>query len=150
MYMRLVTVSLAAITASSGAFAQDGGGAQTPESAHRFLAAVLPDRYDLVDTEIGGTEVMTRYGSVEWDTDFCTTRLQTRMSSTGGAQIQLIRWRAMHEVRQTGTRVVVMNIRSTFRRTRTFDFGTEALAARAAYAMEFLRQHCDPTAGTGF
>lgn len=29
-------------------------------------------------------------------------------------------------------------------------FASEALATRGAYAMEFLRNHCDPTAATGF
>ena len=52
------------------------------------------------------------------------------------------------EARASGTRVYLKWTGAED--TSNIDMESEALATRVAYAMEFLRQHCDPTAGTGF
>ena len=43
-----------------------------------------------------------------------------------------------------------INDASRERWTYRFNLSTPEMANRVAYAMEFLRLHCDPTAGTGF
>lgn len=53
-----------------------------------------------------------------------------------------LRWQQVAEVTQHAEVVRVNG--------RTFQFGSEALAVRAAYAMNFLKDHCDATAATGF
>lgn len=60
----------------------------------------------------------------------------------------LVNWGSVTEVEQEGVLVTVATPwpRPQFR----FNVGSEAMAARLAFAMEFLRSHCDVTAGTGF
>lgn len=55
-------------------------------------------------------------------------------------------WSKAAEVKQDGSSVSVMGIKPALK----FYLPSEALAARVAYAMEFLRTNCDATSGTGF
>ncbi|CAN7525520.1 hypothetical protein LJR143_003551 [Pseudoxanthomonas sp. LjRoot143] len=57
-----------------------------------------------------------------------------------------IDWDKVAEVKQDGTSVAVSGIKPAIR----FKLASEPLAARVAYAMEFLRLECDATSGTGF
>lgn len=57
-------------------------------------------------------------------------------------------WGTLKEVRQSGS-----DVRLQFPAARNathIHVGAEAMAARVAYAIEFLRMKCDPAAGTGF
>lgn len=60
----------------------------------------------------------------------------------------MIDWSAVSQVEQSGQFIVVSTPwpQPQFR----FDAGDDPLGARLAFAMEFLRVHCDPTTGTGF
>lgn len=57
-----------------------------------------------------------------------------------------IRWRTVTEVSQERNSIVWTDRRVKWR----INVASEDLAARLAYAMEFLRIACDDTAGTGF
>lgn len=63
-----------------------------------------------------------------------------------GAGAAVVNWAKVAEVKQYGLQVAIVG--GGMR--QTVNLPSDALAARVAYAMEFLRQNCDPTAGTGF
>ncbi len=57
-----------------------------------------------------------------------------------------LNWARIAEVKQYGLQITIVGGGTR----QTVNLPSEALATRVAYAMEFLRQNCDPTAGTGF
>lgn len=57
-------------------------------------------------------------------------------------------WGEVKEVKQVGGTVELLFKGNTT--WTTVHLGSNDLAARVAYAMEYLRIHCDPTASTGF
>ena len=61
-------------------------------------------------------------------------------------QNNLIDWSRVVEVLQSGTDIYLTGTAYPLK----VGLGSEALATRVAYAMEFLRLECDPTASTGF
>lgn len=78
-------------------------------------------------------------------------RCATSYSLPGEAGRKAIIWRDVPQVRADGRYVIVRQLdanRETY--NMRIDYDVESLAARAAFAMEFIRLACDPTAGTGF
>ena len=163
---------LVATAVSGGALAQP---AQTPEGAQQFLGQLAAQGGVTVSTDVGrgwNVFVDTMYDvtyaydpslvrSIQSDSACVSAISFARQPDRRGpaasdgmdpvygyrGEIIYLYWTKVTLVEQTGTAVVVLDPPSYPLR---FNFGSEALATRAAYAMEFLRMECDPTAGTGF
>lgn len=141
----LLAFSLQASWHAGAASAQQ----QTPENAQRFLALSLPSqyRYQLDGIDEAFTERRTAEIQAQ-DSNCRTTWPNGRTDQQTETSID---WRRTLEIRHNG-RLVTLVVRNPhdIRVTWFFDLGADAAAARAAFAMEFLRQHCDPAVGTGF
>ena len=155
----MLTHFLAGLAAVAGATSLEGsqpgrdssqGAEQTPENANRFLASVFPRR--LTANRNGHWEA-ERVSDLTFRGN-CFVYFQTRRLRDNRVARNELSWEYIAEARQGDaaheSRSIVY---LTFRESGTvwyLNFGSPALAARAAYAVEFLRQHCDPAAGTGF
>lgn len=144
MAIRLITVCAASLLLQAHpAVAQP---AQTPENAQKFLSMYLPTNFSLVYK--GKAMKMRRASPVTWSQEFCTTEFK-RVTEDSLIQDAGISWLSVIEVRHVSNSAIVV-VTDTSHFHQTFDFQSPDLAARAAFAMEFLRQHCDPAAETGF
>lgn len=152
----ILAISFAAISAisfSPSARAQE----QTVEGAQRFLDSLARSNqlWQIVaDSEQG----LRRNGSTRWNwvraqQNGCTSRVNLggHVTEVTGAQIDVfevnVEWWRWSNIRAIGSNVYVND--SIFPFTM-FRFSSSDMASRVAYAMEFLRQNCDPHAGTGF
>ncbi len=81
----------------------------------------------------------------------CRTKLTFEDHGASGALIGnrevVVNWEAVAEVKQGGSVVIV---KTTYPETTYYTLAAEGMAARVAYAMDFMRQYCDPGADTGF
>lgn len=125
------------------AIAQEGQG-QTPENAQRFLQLTLPDTFQLCNSS--GCTNATRTSAVEISKNVCFTPFKVSYLNFTNVELGFL-WDSIINVKQQGSQVDLVSIN---RVTERFDFGSDALATRAAFAMEFLRQHCDRAKDTGF
>ena len=115
------------------------------EGAQRFLTLNLPARFTV---GYNGRSIEVARISEPEAPNPCWTRFRERLDNGVEASAG-IAWRIVLEVRHAeGSSAVRLLNRNGHE--FTYDFGSEALAARAAFAMEFLRQGCDPSASTGF
>jgi hypothetical protein len=138
---------IAALLIPAPTVAQSGS-AQTPENAQRFLTVNLPTKFIYYNPATMGSQEVFHQGPVTSARNVCSTDYQA-YTTAQGTQSWNLDWTAVAEVEhKTGTEVV--EIKERKRMNRIYNFNSPALAARAAYAMEFLRQHCDPSADTGF
>lgn len=126
---------------------------QTPENAARFLRQILPGTTMAWDGNDGaGADVLhdSPYEPTTASPRVCDTafraRYRNRHSGVLQANSHTVFWRSVREVSQQGGTVTVIDAESV----RRYALVAEGTAARVAYAMEFLRQHCDPGADTGF
>lgn len=145
--LMLVLCSLAACVCPLTAFAQSSQ--QTPTSAQLFLATTLPKQYTVIFKDTGFGSVRDESATVSdiKSSSACyTTWYRSNKLNPNARMDDGINWRGVVEVRQERTFVYI----TSEIYTKVYDFRSESLAARAAFAMEFLRLHCDPTAGTGF
>jgi hypothetical protein len=141
--------------------AQDAPPQQTVENAQRFLSDALPRRATVQETwrnsqsDPGATHgIRSAYYEVFSLVDQRGRPLDTRCetvvlySSSPDPERTLtsVKWWDVEEVRQDDTIVIV----ESAYRTQRFNLPTSALAARVAFAMEFLRGECDPGRDTGF
>lgn len=139
----LVLCSLAPSVFPLTGFAQTAQ--QTPESAQRFLATALPREYTITfnnnnyDERTAVSEIRSLV-ACETIWHFSNILNPNRRLDDG------INWRGVIEVRQESTFVYITQEGYI----RRYNLRSESLAARATFAMEFLRLHCDPTADTGF
>ena len=126
---------------------------QTPENAQRYLSTSLPERYTVIFPEAPNFPMDYRRQTSARPDGTCITVFEhsarggTPFTGNPGDNVQRVGWADVEEIRQDGTSVVQLN-RDGLR--LVWQPASEAAAARLAYAMEFLRQHCDPAAGTGF
>lgn len=101
---------------------------QTPENAQAFIRTIF-SHYRPTD-------------------DVCVSERPVR-TENGAVGNQALRWRDVAEVaHEPGTKEV--RVIMTDGNRNVFELAAASTAARLAYAMEFLRQHCDPAAETGF
>lgn len=126
------------LLSASATYAQ---GEQTPENAQRFLKITLPSNFTLCNSH-GCTEE-SRVTPIEPGNE-CHTKYQASYNTPGVGGIY---WDGVVSVERSRSQVTVRN--GTIVKL-VFDFGSEQLATRAAFAMEFLKQHCDPAKDTGF
>jgi len=143
---------------------------QTPENAQRFLGGAVvshnPERSFFYEN--GGWNRPWSEHSRKWvadpaqpikkwsakSDDVCISEYEVRQRTIDNDKVELgsgwetdrIRWKHVGKVEQKDTSVEIRVRNNKFRIT----WPSEALAARAAYAMEFLRMYCDTTADTGF
>lgn len=142
--------AVCAVASAASAKAQQNG-LQTPENAQRFLGLTLVGssvEWDLGDRRVG---VRLEKYTPKFDTDLplCKTSFEGTYSYTGGGgryDSHTLFYASLREVRQDRTRVIMVSKDSS----RIIELRSESIAARVTYAMEFLRQHCDPSADTGF
>jgi hypothetical protein len=130
----LVPTSLAAQESAS----------QTPENAQRFLQLTLPNRFQLCNRS--GCVDATRTSPVEISKNVCFTPFNLSYFNLSNVAMGFL-WDSIANVKQQNTQVDLV---STNGPTYIIDFKSDALATRAAFAMEFLRQHCDRAKDTGF
>jgi hypothetical protein len=124
-----------------------GSPAQTPENAQRFLAINLPTKFGYYSAALRSVDVFL-VGPATSGRNVCATDFQAYTTGQGTASWG-IDWATVAQVKHTsGSSVVEVYERKGM--IRGIDFNSPSLAARAAFAMEFLRQHCDPSADTGF
>lgn len=143
--LRTIIAFAATLAIAGPAAAQEAK--QTPESAQRFLAINLPTFFSV--SMNGQREITATRTTVPTATDTCTTDFKARLGNESNAISWAMGWRSVVDVSNSeGSSYVV--VKDKFGFTKGFDFGSAALAARAAFAMEFLRQSCDPAADTGF
>jgi hypothetical protein len=142
-----VAAALALTMALGGPVAARAQQGQTLEGAQQFLA-------------ITGKSLKARGVYDDGDGfDFQITDMQqnpknrcvTSFAVPAETGRKAIIWRDVSDVKADGRYVVVRqldNQREAY--NMRIDYQAESLATRAAFAMEFIRQACDPTAGTGF
>lgn len=147
---------IAALSAAANA-AQAQPDAQSVEGAERFLAIQFDRGIPLTSRTASGrpfsiSQRITRSRAwehgrrrgcaigfvVDWDD-------RTHVGSEGG-----IVWDSVASVQQAGDTVVTRYVSGGEPWDAIYHFTSPELAARAAYAMEFLRQACDPARDTGF
>lgn len=123
---------------------------QTPENAQRFLAQIWPASFTLTASSWAGTAVVRRLSPLTATRNNCGTSFQGIFPEPWRtAQEFGFGWENVAEViHGTGSSTVRINFKDGI--IGTYDFGSGSLGDRAAFAMEFLRQACDPTANTGF
>jgi len=119
-------------------------GEQTPEGARRFLEQVLPG----VVVQVPGGTWRIEIVSINPPTDDgCHLGYRDiQLTDNNSPGIHGFDFADVFEIRAEGTDVVVVQRHVTV----NWRIGSEAMAARVAYALEFLRQRCDRTADTGF
>ena len=150
--MLKLAIGVGLLLASSPLLAQ-----QTTEGAQEFLR---------LQFERGITHRFSRGGEDRHDmtffvspgkptTDQCITHYKFNISNDPKATDSYIEWRNVPAVVQVGASVNVQNSPKSAAQDPIYaftkwEFGSPELAARAAFAMEFLRDACDPAASTGF
>jgi hypothetical protein len=148
MVMRAIFSALASLTVvASSASAQQS---QTPESAQKFIALHFPLEMEYVTSSGHVIKYLLRARPTYDPRVICNTTIDAPSERNDGSSFKYIHWPWISGVsRNEGSAIVILETNSAdyFYRLR---FGSAALAARASFAMEFLRQHCDPAADTGF
>lgn len=150
MKSRLILLPLLALNLATPVGAQ--GGAQTSENAKRFLSQALVG--SSVHWEFGnGSYVKVRIGKYNQYTDPHLAECRVKFYGTytyanGGGRDDdfIIFFEEMREARQEGAAVILKYSTSTY----TLNLNSGSMAARVAYAMEFMHQSCDKLAETGF
>lgn len=112
-------------------------------SSKNVCTTVIQVKNDLLHTVLLGTtrEVPNggRFGGM--------VELSTTPEANSFPQMPFyIDWKKVAEIKQNDTSVIMRGAKPDLH----FSFASESIATRMAYAMEFLRLHCDPTASTGF
>lgn len=146
----LVILAAALLLPTSSLIAQSAG--QTPENAQRFVAMTLPTTISNYHAPSNWRILMHRTSTAASASEDCQTTFSARVDQGSGLsdpQPITLDWRATLEViHQAGSSDVSLVQANDWK--IMIGYGSANIAARAAFAMEFLRQHCDPTAGTGF
>ena len=143
-------VALASLAVSIPTATAQGDGRQTPANAQRFLQLTLPGvRFHALNPDYahqapGGFSTFRSVG--EATDENCTMPFNYLEESIAQVLSGAIGWDRVREVSQEGARVIV----SMTGWRGTLHLPSEQTAARVAYAMEFLRVHCDPASSTGF
>ena len=75
-----------------------------------------------------------------------SNKVADKYTSQENVEQAIFDFRKLAEAKQDGTNVYLKGLRYEYR----LEIPAESLASRVAYAMEFLRTRCDPTAATGF
>jgi hypothetical protein len=134
------------IPMSSSTFAQEGQ--QTPENAQKFLALSWPSSFELWTD---GIKTLTVYnvGKASSLKRVCHTDLDGR-TPDGVVLNWGVMWSHVVDIKHSeGSNLIYIKEKNQ-RFIRKYDFQSPSLAARAAFAMEYLKQHCDPASATGF
>ncbi len=123
---------------------------QTVEAAQRFLAIQFDRGMATSSTQTDQPGVIRgRVIASRARPDRCTSGYVWQDQS-GGSGPGEEDWPNIVSVQHQGS--TVLTTRSVPQQTMvtTYEIGSTDLASRVAYAMEFLRQACDPSANTGF
>jgi hypothetical protein len=139
--MRSVAALLLFAAAPGAAFAQ--AAQQTPENAQRFIVLNFPQSFQWA----GGPDTIILTEPVVAPNN-CTNVLRGHTFEGNRPFEFTLDWRYVAGV----TPFINGVVRLAFRGNLILDlnFNAQALGDRAAFAMEFVRQHCDPAANTGF
>lgn len=119
---------------------------QTPENAQRFLAAALPERF-LLQFESAPPVNAVRISQVQTENNHCGTRFNYHLEGVSAQRGMPLNWSQVASVMQQAE-AITLQLTAQYR--LYFNFPSRDLATRATFVMEFLRQHCDPLADTGF
>lgn len=143
--------AVAALALLSGTSEAQPSSGQTPENARRFLAQALPGtsaRSVYIShanaVSIGDNIPVKDLEAADCQIDFNAIKTYGENTKVNG--VHGFFFSSMLEAKQDKTRVIITSKVVT----ETIELRSEALAARVAYAMEFLRQDCDKLSQTGF
>jgi hypothetical protein len=156
MHARILLAAIATFAGTSAAFAFQHSSGQTAEGAQAFLSMQFPPTFSLPPAQ-------NRILSARYEPDGnCAAnvhhRIEAGVLNNGRVETvyreSLVRlsWADVLEVnRSDGEAVITVRSRGPHGPwSLAINVQSADLAARVAYAMEFLRRECDPSQQTGF